>query len=404
MAVTTLFAACNKDCDHNFIEHDYSKDIVGTWTVLLGNYTEAVVINADGTMNRTFVYDGEIVEQSLRYELVSNQITLFYENGDVEKGRIDVVPDVGLSITIDDEAGLAYKYFCCEKDFSDEIIGMWVCTETPSSEQNDMLIMTYNADGTTLFTGYAYEADVFSKNVEASYKVIGDLLIHKQPDIAVEYGLAQYNAMKIKYTPNATSLGDVMSLQAYAKVGEDYVETNTAWLRIKQSLNLMGTYDYNTAYVTNAKGKDEDFYILDNTFNMTTIEGGDFDVVFGADLYCVELNANSIKHKFRPDGQHTEIETPITVEGNKVTLDMSAVNPALRKVEMYMFQDKDDSQLHMYMYTDAFINYFANLEVITLIADGKINQTDTAAVEKVFADMEARVENINVSFVFKARE
>ena len=68
-----------------------------------------------------------------------------------------------------------------------------------------------------------------------------------------------------------------------------------------------------------------------------------------------------------------------------------------------MFQDKDDSQLHMYMHTDAFINYFANLNVIALITEGKINQTDEVAIAKVFADMEARVESINVSFVMKAR-
>ena len=42
----------------------------------------------------------------------------------------------------------------------------------------------------------------------------------------------------------------------------------------------------------------------------------------------------------------------------KVTLDMSAVNPACRTVEMYMFQDVDDSQLHIYMPTQSFINYF----------------------------------------------
>ena len=69
-----------------------------------------------------------------------------------------------------------------------------------------------------------------------------------------------------------------------------------------------------------------------------------------------------------------------------------------------MFQDKDDSQLHMYMHTDAFINYFANVGVATLIAMGEINQTDEAAIAKVFADMEARVESINVSFVLKARK
>jgi hypothetical protein len=55
------------------------------------------------------------------------------------------------------------------------------------------------------------------------------------------------------------------------------------------------------------------------------------------------------------------------------------------------------------MNTDAFINYFANLDVIALVTEGKIDPTDAAAVEKVFADMEARVESINVSFVLKAR-
>ena len=165
-------------------------------------------------------------------------------------------------------------------------------------------------------------------------------------------------------------------------------------------LDLTGkVYDYKSAYVTNAKGKDEDFSIMGNIFNIANINAGDFDIILGSTLFCVELNANSIKHKYILNGQDKVFDAPITVDGNKVTLDMSAVNPALRKVEMYMYQDADDSQLHMYMHTDAFINYFANLEVVTLIAEGKINQTDEAAIAKVFADMEARVESINVSFV-----
>jgi hypothetical protein len=80
---------------------------------------------------------------------------------------------------------------------------------------------------------------------------------------------------------------------------------------------------------------------------------------------------------------------------------MSAVNPACRTVEMYMFQDVDDSQLHIYMPTQSFINYFANLGLPDLIAEGK---NDAAAIEKFYTDMEARIESINVSFVFKARK
>jgi hypothetical protein len=71
---------------------------------------------------------------------------------------------------------------------------------------------------------------------------------------------------------------------------------------------------------------------------------------------------------------------------------------------MYMFQDADDSQLHIYMPTKSFINYFANLQIPTLKAEGKLDTNDAAAVEKVFADMEARIESINVSLILKARK
>jgi hypothetical protein len=144
---------------------------------------------------------------------------------------------------------------------------------------------------------------------------------------------------------------------------------------------------------------------MGNTFNIAKIKAYDFDKMFSADLFCVELNANSFKYKLRLDnGQDTGFDTPMTVDGNKVTLDMSAINPALRKVEMRMFQDANDTQVHVYMHTEAFINYFANMEVYTLIMEGKINPADSTAIAKVFADMEARVESINVSFVMKARK
>ena len=401
------FSSCNKDCGHDFIEYDYNKALIGTWTYIAEDgLAEAMVINPDGSFEVTGVMKGgSLYEEKGTIKVVNNKVSLVFEGDeDVTEGRLELVAGKSLSIVLNEEYDIRLTYDYCENDLSEEIVGMWVCTETPSAEENDMLIMTYNADGTTLFTGYSYEADVFSNNVEASYMVIGDLLIHKQPDIAVEYGLAQYNALKMKYTPNATALGDVKTLQAYAKVGENYVETSTTWLRVKQSLDLTGkTYDYSTAYISNAKGKDVDFTILNGTFNIANINASDFDVILGSGLYCVELNANSIKHKSRPYGEDVEVVTPITVDGNKVTLDFSTLYPALRKVDMYMFQDANDSQLHMYMHTNAFINYFANLEVMSLLKYGEIDPTDAAAVEKVFTNMEARVESINVSMVFQAR-
>ena len=391
------FTACDKDCDHEFIEHDHSADLVGTWTCLTENYAEALIIKADGTAVSYGVEDGEYWENVKGTVTVKeNNITMIFEDDDNCTGHFDVIP--GMAFSLFEENGERYIYQYCANDLSDEIVGMWVCTYVPWMEA-DMAINVYQADGKAFFTGFVGDADFdYASNVETTYKVIGDLMFQSNP-MSYE-GAPKYLAFRMNYSPNGSEYGDVLTNTNIMAFGDETIETTASMIRIRQSLDLTGkVYDYKSAYVTNAKGKDEDFSIMGNIFNIANINAGDFDIILGSTLFCVELNANSIKHKYILNGQDKVFDAPITVDGNKVTLDMSAVNPALRKVEMYMYQDADDSQLHMYMHTDAFINYFANLEVVTLIAEGKINQTDEAAIAKVFADMEARVESINVSFV-----
>ena len=177
------------------------------------------------------------------------------------------------------------------------------------------------------------------------------------------------------------------------------------YLRVKQNLSLAGkAYDYISAYVSNAKGTDEDFTIMGHTFNIAKMEANNFDMMFRSILSCIELNENSFKYTVKFEGQDIVSNDPITVDGNKVTLDYSNVNPACRKVEMYMFQDVDNSQLHMYIPTSGFINYFGNMQLTALNAEGKIDLSDAAAVEKVFADLDTCVESINLSLVMKARK
>ena len=391
------FTACDKDCDHEFIEHDHSADLVGTWTCLTENYAEALIIKADGTAVSYGLEDGKYWENVKGTVTVKeNNITMIFEDDDNWTGHFDVIP--GMAFSLFEENGERYIYQYCANDLSDEIVGMWVCTYVPWMEA-DMAINVYQADGKAFFTGFVGDADFdYASNVETTYKVIGDLMFQSNP-MSYE-GAPKYLAFRMNYSPNGSEYGDVLTNTNIMAFGDETIETTASMIRIRQSLDLTGkVYDYKSAYVTNAKGKDEDFSIMGNIFNIANINAGDFDIILGSTLFCVELNANSIKHKYILNGQDKVFDAPITVDGNKVTLDMSAVNPALRKVEMYMYQDADDSQLHMYMHTDAFINYFANLEVVTLIAEGKINQTDEAAIAKVFADMEARVESINVSFV-----
>ena len=388
------FVACDSKTEH--IYDDHSADLVGTWTCLTENYAETLIIKADGSAVSYGVEDGEYWENVKGTVTVNeNNIVMNFEDDDNLTGHFDIIP--GSAFSLYEDSGERFTFQYCANDLSDEIVGMWVCNDAPNGVDNDMSILSFQEDGTSTLTGILPNSDSYMVTLNSTYKVIGDLQFQKRADDETKYIVN-----RLIYSLKGTALGDIMTRTTYIPSENGLVKETSSWLRIKQSLDFTGNkYAYKSAYVTNANGKDEDFTILGKTFNMANIGAADFDVVFGADLYMVELNENSITHKFRPDGQDVEVVTPITVEGNKVTLDYSAVNPACRKVEMYMFQDQDNTQLHMYMHTNSFVNYFANLGIPGLIEEGKLDPTDTAAVEKVFADMESRVESINASFVFK---
>ena len=381
--------SCSKDCDHEFIDVDHSADLVGTWTCLQEGYAEALVIKADGSAVSTGVEDGEYWDGVKGNIVVKNgTVTMTFEDNDNFKGHFDIVPGVAFSIFTEDGEHMTYNY--CKEDLSDEIVGMWVSTDNSSIEEHNVLIQTFYENGKSTFTGFGEIDGEIVKNKETNYKVCGD--------VSFQEINGKYIAWKVAISHNGTSLGDIMT-----NTNGDFTST---WVRVKQDLNFTSkVYGYNSAYVTNVKGKDEDFTIFGNTFNIAKITVYDFEKLFGADLYNVELNGNLFKYRLLLDnGQEAGADIPMTIVGNKVTLDFSAAHPACRKVDMYMFQDADDSQLHIYMHTASFINYFANLKVLTMSLEGNYDLSDTAAVEKVFTDMEARVESINVSLVFKARK
>ena len=383
------FTACDNDPEH--IYDDHSADLVGTWTCITDNYAEALVINADGTAVSYGVEDGEYWENVRGTVVVKDgNITMTFEDNDNFTGHFDIIP--GQAFSLYEDSGERYVYNYCKEDLSEEVVGMWVWVDPNGKGLENMGIQTFNEDGTGLFTG-GYEEIDYKVQEGTTYKVVGDLLIQNVPN-----DNPPYMARRLTYNANGSSYGAILATYSPA------TNYTASWLRVKQSLNLAGkAYAYNSGYVTNAKGKDEDFSIMGHTFNIAKLKASDFDVMFGADLFLAEFpNSNTMKHRFHIDGQDAGFDAQIAVENNKVTIDMSVVNPALRKVDMYMFQDADDSQLHMYMPTVSFINYFANMELYALILEGKIDQTDEAAIEKVFADMEARVESINVSFVLKA--
>ena len=388
MSLVALLMACFTACENKY-DVDHTAHIVGTWTYIGPNYAEVLVIKEDGSVLSTGVEDGEYWENVAgTIKIKGNVATMTFEDGDDAIGHIDVIP--GIAFSIYEEDGEEWTFNYCKEDLSDEIIGMWVSIDNSSIEENNVLIQTFYENGKSTFTGFGEIDGEIVKNKETNYKVCGD--------VSFQEINGKYIAWKVAISHNGTSLGDIMT-----NTNGDFTST---WVRVKQDLNFTGkVYGYNSAYVTNVKGKDEDFTIFGNTFNIAKITAYDFEKLFGADLYNVELNANLFKYRLLLDnGQEAGADIPMTIVGNKVTLDFSAAHPACRKVDMYMFQDADDSQLHIYMHTASFINYFANLKVLTMPLEGNYDLSDTAAVEKVFTDMEARIQSINVSFVMKARK
>ena len=395
------FSACEKDCDHDFIEVNHSKDLVGTWTCMEANYAEALVINADGSVLSTGVEDGEYWENIKgNIKTVNNKMTLTFEDNDNYEGRFEMIAGEAFTIFEEDGTSLTYRY--CEEDLSDEIIGMWVCNDGLAEEENDMVIITYSADGKmTMTTPASTFIPTDFVNQVCDYKVVGDLIFKLFPKENFTEGANPYLVSRVTYTPNGTSLGDVLIENQHTPTENGVMELTFSFLRVKQTLDLAGKkYDYIKTFVSNVKGLDKDINFMGFEFNFAKMDGVKLDKMLKTLLFAVEFpDANTIKYSCHYNNEPMSMDAPIVVDGNKMTVKMSTKNAAYKDVDLYTYQDKDNTQMHMYMPTYAFVNFFGNMQATIMSQMGDLDLTDAAAVKAVFDSIDAAVETINVSFV-----
>ena len=386
------FSACENDCDHDFIEVDHSKDLVGTWTCFTEDYAEALVINADGSALSTGVEDGEYWENVKgNIKTVNNKMIMTFEDNDNFEGRFEMITGESFTIYKEDGKSLTYRY--CANDLSDDIVGMWVCTQLPVGEEGDMVILTFQEGGKVIVTGKLPGTDSYAVNAEFNYKVFGDLNI--------VYGEHGPFVFKFNVASNATKLGDIMNLTAFGPTENGAVEETISLLRIKQHLELKGMkYDYNKTFVTNVKGLDKDVEFLGATFNFAKMDGVMIDKMLKALCFAVEFpDANTIKFSHLYNGQNRSLEAPIVVDGNKITVKMSSKNAAFKDVVLYTFQDQDNCQMHIYMNATGFVNLLGNIQINMMEQKGLIDTTDAAAVKAVFDRIDEALETVNVSLV-----
>ena len=394
-------SACDKECDHNFIEYDSSEALTGTWTYLSDEgLAEAMVINPDGSFTITGIMQGGILYESKgTIKVVNNKLSLAFEGDDyATEGRLELVAGKSLSIVLSDEYDIRLTYDYCKEDLSDEIVGMWVCNDGLTG---GMTIMSYSNNGKyTITTATALGTDDPLVNQESDYFVVGDLVFIKLPAANVE-GQSKYTAAHMTYKPNGTSLGDIMTHKKYIPSGNGLSESVMSFLRIKQTLDLPNQkYDYRATYISNVNGEDKDIPFLDSSFNFDKMDGSIIDKFLKSILFTVEFPAaDKIKYSYLLEGQNITLEAPIEVDGNRMTIKMSANNPAYQDVVVYTFQDQDNTQLHMYMPTSSFETFFANTSLALMLGYGLLDKNDTEAIAGVYKTIADAVESINLSIV-----
>ena len=145
------FNSCSEDCDHNYIEHDFTQDIVGTWTFVEDDLAEAMVIKADGSFTTTGVArGGSLYEEKGTIKVENNKVTLAFDGDkDTFEGRLEFVAGKSLSLVMFDDNDVRLDYDYCKEDLSDEIVGMWVCNDGLT---DDVTIMSYSDNGKMTIT------------------------------------------------------------------------------------------------------------------------------------------------------------------------------------------------------------------------------------------------------------
>ena len=159
-------------------------------------------------------------------------------------------------------------------------------------------------------------------------------------------------------------------------------------------------YDYIKTFVTNVKGLDKDIEFMGTTFNFAEMDGVKLDKMLKTLLFAVEFpDANTMHCVGRYSGGDIIFDAPIVVDGNKMTVKMSEKNAAFKDVDLYIFQDQDNTQMHMYMHSTGFVNFFGNMQITIMEHLGQLDTIDAAAVKAVFDSIDEAVETINLSLV-----
>lgn len=385
--------SCSKDCGHDFIEHDYTEDLVGTWSVIGPDAAEALVIKADGTMEFTAVHEDEYLETTARYEVVNNRMTVTWEDGTVVEGRLDVVAGSDFSLVIDEETGAGYYFSYCYEDLSDELVGSWLIQTGITSE-----VWTYHEDGTAdCAASYYHLLEHYETSLTGTYKLVGDILFE-----TYDYGggVALSFGSRISCIPDGSPFGYVMEYTTLVMDGDELVENVMTTERVKKPSDLAGRkYSFADCKVANVSGADVDIEFMGYEFNFVKMDGSGLDVMLHTLFFNIEFeDADRIRYSYQYNNGTEIMEAPVVTEGNKLIVRMSEKVPSLKDVVFYTFQSEDCSQLHLCMDKVSFVNFYTNMQAMLMDGtDEQFDITDADSVNAIYDTINNAVETIKLT-------
>lgn len=399
LVVLLGFNACtNYDCGHDFIEHDYTNDLVGTWSVIGPDSAETLEIKADGTMKFTGVFEGEFFESMARYELANNRMRVIWDDGVTQEGRLNVVSGASFSLVIDEESGAGYYFAYCHEDLSDKVVGSWLVQTDETSE-----IHTYYGNGTTETIGYYYHlGEHFETSVPGTYKVVGDILfetVKYSEDKVLSFGA------RISHKSNGSPFGDTLTTTSlYLQDNELLEEVSTA-VRVNPSLDLSSKkYNYSACNVTNVNGENMNIEFMGYNFNFAEMDGSGLDVMLKALSFNVEFDNEGKKllYSYQHKNEKYSFDAPIEVEGNKMTIKMSEKVSTLKDVTLYTFQSVDGNHLQLCMDKTSFVNFYTNMQAKLMEdTDDQFDITNADSVNAIYNNINSAVETIKLSIAME---
>ena len=120
------FTACEKDCDHDIIDVDYSKSILGIWYFKSETFEENFRFDDDGKFIAVGEKSKELYTIDGTWTLNKNRLVLTTNEGETYfSGTIEVYAEDVMLMTADGSKDTRVYHYFVDSPFPKSLVGTW---------------------------------------------------------------------------------------------------------------------------------------------------------------------------------------------------------------------------------------------------------------------------------------